>query len=388
MFFQNLLKQSHDPEHFVDLINVWMNTPSNQDVSVTHTVDAFLERLMDEQREPRSHIDDDRFFELLAMWMKQTDVEHRCAMLFNSEHMVGLSCIERCDDVELLHHIPAHCLFAPNVEGSHVLFQFVSHLLMCCESSPKTLEYIFSTPVLSAILKGGNACVLDGRTLHIDEDNLHSFLWRVFVPSREGPVATHTAQRVANIALDTLHPIVVDIILDILTACNSRTAVSAEILNDPRFQSWPNKDQHLIGYLRNPKTTFDSHLNSYFPHIPEIAACNCAHMIMVASGEKTGSIDQLEHNLAGVIHSHSQGVDVVRATIEKLNTLTYSPLSDFPDSDVHVLIEALSSEQIEEWLHTPWERDSEFSIHKYPKFERALLLSHISVPQTTKKRSL
>lgn len=386
MFFQNLLKQSHNAEHFIDLINGWMDTPSNQDVSVAHTVDSFLEQLMNEQREPRSHIDDDRFFELLSMWMKQADVEHRCAMLFNSEHMVGLSCIERCDDVELLHNIPDHRIFVPNAESSYVSFQFVYHLLMCGEASPQTINHIFSTPSLACILKGGGTCVLDGRELQVDDSELHSFLWRVFVPSVESPVASYTAQRVANIALDTLHPIVVDVILDVLSAGNSHSTLSPEILNDQRFQSWSNKDQHLIQYARNPNTIFAPNLNVHFPQIFEVAACNCAHMIMLASGGKRA--DQLEYDLATVLRPHPNAVEVVRATIEKLNMATHTPLSNFPDSEITILLGALSGEHIDQWRTTPWERDTEFSIYKYPKFEHALLLSHISVPQTTKKRSI
>lgn len=388
MFFQNLLKQSHNPEHFIALINTWMDTPSNQGDCVANTVDAFLGQLMDEQREHRSHIDDDLFFDLLAAWMKQADVEHRCAMLFNSEHMVGLSCIERCDDVQLLHNIPTHRLFAPNPNSSCVSFQFVSHLLVCAESSPQTLDYIFSTPAFVSILKGGDTCVLDGRALYVDDSDLHSFLWRAFVPSVEGPVATHISERIANIVLDTLHPIVVDVVLDVLSAGNTRSTLFPEILNDQRFQSWSEKDQHLSQYVRKPKTIFPPDLNAHFPQIFEVAACNCAHMIMLASGGNSASINQLQHDLAAVLQPHPNAVDVVRATIEKLNMATYSPLSNFPDSDVDVLIDALSEEHIEQWRNRPWERDEEFSIHKYPQFERALLLSHVCVPPTIKKRSI
>lgn len=386
MFFQNLLNQSHDPEHFIDLINVWMKSPSNQDVSVAHKVDAFLEQLMDEQREPRSHIDDDRFFELLAMWMKQTDVEHRCAMMFNSEHMVGLSCISRNDDVDLLKSIPLYNVFAHNPNQSEVSLSFVSNLLTAVSKSEHTLHYIFSSSEFSAIVRGGEKCHINGKSMRVDHFAIESLLNRTLISNTTA--GRNIAQTVKNVILDNLNTLSVHVVLDVLSTSHPATAITKDFLTDQRFLNWSDKDLCLVEYLLKANTILPAELISHFPPpLFEVSACHCAYLII--EGETFGKPTHLVFDkLHAVLQDHQDGVAVVRRTIEKLNEQSNPSLTVFPDRDIEMLLDCLSESQLQDWYANRWAKDEEFSIFQYPKFTKKIILDHIPNTTTFRKRVL
>lgn len=385
-FFQKLLKEVNNPGQFVALINWWMEDPTNHTNCVATDVDCFLEQLMEEQREPRSTVDYDQLFDALNGWMKQTSVEHRCAMLFNSEHMVGLSCISRCDDVELLKSIPLYNVFV-NSNQSQVVLGFVSQLLTATHEAENTLRYILSSTEFSKIVQS-DVCVINGTPRRVAPSELESLLWRALVPVYDTTAGKNIAQIVQNVILDNLNTTAVHGVLDVLSAFNPAAAITTDFLTDPRFLKWAEKDACLRQYLAQNNTIFPKELIAHFPPpLYEVSACHCTYLIIQAEtfGEPT---ELLFDNVRAILNEHEDGVSVVRRTIEKLNTLSHPPLTNFPDRDIQMLLDCLSDSQLQQWHTNPWEKDNEFSISQYPQFMKHILLGHIPNNNVTKKRVL
>lgn len=387
-FFQKLLREVNHPGQFAAMINCWMDDPINCTDCVATDVDRFLEQLMDEQREPRSAVDCDQLFDALKEWMKQASIEHRCAMMFNSEHMVGLSCISRNDDVELLKSVPLHNIFVSNAHYSEISLGFVSQLLTAAYEAENTLRYIFSSSEFAQIVGGGTTCVINTTPVRINSSALEAMLWRAFVPSHDTQSGKKIAQIIQNVILDNLNTVAVHGVLDVLSANHSSAAITTDFLTDPRFLNWDEKDVCLRQYLERTNTIFPEELIAHFPPpLFEVSACHCAYLILQAEsfGEPA---EGLFDNLRALLHPHEDGVWVVRRTIEKLNTLSHPPLTNFPDRDIQMLLECLSDSQIQQWHSHPWDKDAEFSISQYPQLMKQIILNHIPPNSAQRKRVL
>lgn len=385
-FFQRLLKEVNDPARFVAMVNGWMDDSVNCTDCVATDMGQFLEQLMDEQREPRSAVDCDQLFDALNIWMKQARLEQRCAMMFNSEHMVGLSCISRNDDVELLKSIPLYHVFVTS-NYSQVTLGFVSNLLTATHEAERCLHYILSSSEFAHIIQS-DVCMINGISRRVGPSELEALLWRALIPAHNTTAGKNIAQLVQNVILDNLNTTAVHGVLDVLSANHSNAAITTNFLTDPRFLDWSEKDVCLRQYLEQNNTIFPAELIAHFPPpLFEVSACHCTYLILQAEsfGEPT---DLLFDNLRGILHPHEDGVSVVRRTIEKLNTWAHPPLTDFPNRDIQMLLDCLSDSQIQQWHSQPWERDAEFSISQYPQIMKQIILDHLPINSAPKKRVL
>ena len=385
-FFQKLLKEVNNPAQFVAMVNTWMEDPANTTSNVATDIDQFLEQLMDEQREPCSQVNYDQLFDALKLWMMQASVEQRCSMMFNSDHMVGLSCIERNDDVGFFKSIPLHRIFLPNPQRSEILMGFVENMLTATPEFENTLSYIFSSPEFASIVAGGNTCRMGERQVSVPPQSMERLLWRVFVPIHDGEAGRNIARIVQDIILNNLHSVSVHGVLDVLSAHARQAAVSTEFLTDPRFVNWSGKNECLSQYLEHNNTIFPAELIPHFPPPSfEVAACHCTYLFIHA--DKVS----LQNDLHGILSTHEDPVATVRRTIEKLETQANSSLTVFPDRDIEVLLECLSDEDIQKWRANSWDQDQKFSIDQYPRFLKHTLLDGIEdvgVDPVCKKRVL
>lgn len=389
-FFQRLLKEVNHPARFVAMVNTWMEDPATATFNVDMDVDQFLEQLMDEQREPRSQVDYDQLFDALKLWMVQASVEQRCAMMFNSHHMVGLSCIERNDDVEFLKSTPIERVFLPNRESPEISMGFVANMLTATSAFEHTLRYIFSSSVFARIVQGGRACQMGETMVRITPQCMDTLFWRVFIPIHEGRAGEHIAQIVINVILDNLHSVAVHELLDLLAAKRPGTALTADVFNDPRFINWSGRSACLTEYLAYHTTILPAELMAHFPPGFEVAACHCAYLIIQANTHD-GHTPQNLHNLYDVLHTHEDPIATIRRTIEKLQILAPPSLTQFPNQNIEVMLNCLSANDIQQWRNNPWIKDHEFSIDQYPCFLKHTLLENIesaTLESLYKKRAL
>lgn len=381
IFFQNLLKQVDQPAVFIGMVNTWMENSFRETGCVI--MDNFLTDLMDEQREPRSKVDEDQLFLLLAMWMKQTSLDLRQAMMFNTDHMVGLSCLAQNDDVELLQGVFDHDVFL-HPSSTQVSIMFVSRLLMCTNVD-KSLYHILSSPAFARIVGGGTQCQLAGRSVDIEPLDIETLMWRIFTSNSHN--GQQIATQVKNVVLDNLNEIAIFGVLVVLASGNPNAKVSENFLDDPRFLRWKNKDECLIRYCQDIKTIFPPKLNRHFPDVVEVAVCNCAYILMEAAGLGV-PLPTVHANVGAVLKDHPQAIEVVQQTIERLDAVATPSLSTFPDPDIELLLEQLSDEHIEQWRAQGWSRDEQFSVFHYPRFVKSALVEQVADMGLSRKRMI
>lgn len=386
---QQLLQHvaQHNTDAFVAMVNQWMDERANPMTSVGHDVDQFLELLMDEQKEHRSKVEYDDLFLALSAWMKQATLEQRTAMLFNTEHMVGLSILGKTDDVALLQSVPDYSIFIPNDTHNCINFSFVSNLLTATEDASASLQYIFSSPAFIEIVKHGNTCTLAGRSVSVEKESLDSFLWRVFKPVRSSPEATKIAGVVLNSILDHISAPVIESLMDVFTSYSRTPLLCDDFFSDHRFSNWDKQEQFFIDYLQKTSTTFPASMNTYFPSLAGVAACNCAHTMVEASALNT-PLSQVQQSLAHVCGNRDDAHWVIQQTILKLDSVSQPSMTVFPDFEIGTLLDSLSDTQLQQWRQEGWEHDEKYSINKYPQFVKMTLLDHIDVTTTTKRRVL
>lgn len=389
-FFQSLLKEVNNPAQFVDMVNMWMEDPQNNVGGVGHTIDRFLAHLMDEQDEPCSRVDCDQLFDALKIWMWQASVEQRCAMMFNTDHMVGLSCVSRKDDVQLLKSIPLYHVFV-NSNQSKVALGFVSNLLTNTHETENSLNYILSSSEFAQIVNTDRV-LINGEPKHVDPSELESLLWRALVPVHNTTAGKNIAQLVQNVILDNLNATAVYGVLDVLSANPLNAAITTDFLTDPRFLEWSEKDVCLRQYLKQDNTIFPAELIPHFPPPSfEAAACHCAYLIINLDQSQKDQTAHLFDYLHTILHTHEDRVTTVRRTIEKLETMTRQSLTTFPDEDIEMMLNCLSENDIQWWRDNPWDYDQNFSINQYPRFVKQGLLNEVEgvhAKTTCKKRVL
>lgn len=381
IFFQNLLKQVDQPAVFIGMVNTWMENSFRETGCVI--MDNFLTDLMDEQREPRSKVDEDQLFLLLAMWMKQTSLDLRKAMMFNTDHMVGLSCLAQNDDVELLQGVFDHDVFL-HPSSTQVSIMFVSRLLMCTNVD-KSLYHILSSPAFARIVGGGTQCQLAGRSVDIEPLDIETLMWRIFTSNSHN--GQQIATQVKNVVLDNLNEIAVFAVLDVVASGDPKAKVSKDFLDDPRFLQWEHKDECLVRYCQRIDTIFPPKLNRHFPEILDVAVCNCAYILIEAAGLGV-PLPTVHTNLGVVLKDHPQAIGVVQQTIERLDAVATPSLSHFPHPDIEILLEQLSDEDLQQWRAQGWSRDEQFSISQYPRFVKAGLVEHITHTGLSRKRMI
>lgn len=385
--FSNLLKHVNQPDLFITMVNAWMDKSHQTSACVETDVDQFLCGLMDEQREARSQVNEELLFDALSVWIKQATVEQRTAMIFNTEHMVGLSCLAQSDDLALLDGISLHDMFLTHSNSTDVSVMFLSRLITCADNAPKSLCYLLSSPAFAAIVRGGNQCELGGREVYIDSLDIESLMWRVFVSSKTTPQAQIIADLVRNVVLDNLNDIAVHGVLDVLASGNPNMRVSETFLTDPRFLQWTEKDACLARYCCKHSTIFPTTLNRHFPELVEVGVCNCAYILMEAAGLHVPR-PSVETDLCGILQDHPQAVEIVRKTIERLDASAHPSLSNFPDSDIEMLLGALSDEHIQQWRDNPWEKDVHFSMPHYPRLVKSALTEQVGNSGLARKRMI
>jgi len=355
-------------DQMVELINQDLDHHSQPHISAEYSVANML-NTWDEVFEKR---DWSAVLPLLQHWIVQASVAHRSAVLLNTEHMIGLQILSDTDDLELLRCLPDAEYFvcgvslgadAPSREPS---FRFLSHLLVTLPSS-QCAAHLISSPAFCSLL--GPTPRLHGHALQMTGDDISAAVEIVMRVTHTVEQAEVYTKALLNNILNNLHAPTVVMALEHFLVSPMGNAVVEPFLTDPRFQRWEKKDEVIDYVLRqNPHTLFPSTRNNLFDTHPlETHACNLMHALV--EGRALASPQHMiEAAVRSVMDTTTDPVGVVRTTLTKM-----SGAGLLNETDVGILLGALTSEAIDAWKADPWVDDERFEVLSHCAFVKHTL---------------